>query len=242
MSSPGSTQPRGPTRIGPPPPDPPEPALTEPVPRGRAVAFAIYGMTVIQLVLAAIAPALPQFQGRAFDARVWTYPVLMLIPPGVWWVVRKRRHGTRQMPWAGFALLMMPFLIDVTANAVDFYHSAPWWHDVNEFLDWFLIGLGAGVLLLRSAIRQAWVLGLLITGIGAMIAIGWEIGQWYALIRNGNPPETAYATTLTDETLGTLGAAGAGIAFWVWHIRRRRTRRQQYKQPPPGAPKLRVVK
>jgi hypothetical protein len=241
MSSAGSHEPRGPRRIGPPPPEPPVPAFTEPVPRGRAVAFAIFGLTVVQLVLALVTPALPQFSTTAFDARLYTYPILMLLPPVVWWLVRRRTGGKRQMPWAGFALLMMPFLIDVTANGIDLYSSVIWWHDFSEVLNWFLLGLGAGVLLLRSPIRQAWVLGMLVTGIGALATIGWEVAQWVTLIRNGSAGRDTYLQTLLDETLGTLGAAVAGVGFWIWHWRRRKARRKE--QPPsPNRPGLRLIK
>jgi len=124
MSSAGSHEPRGPRRIGPPPDDPPAQATYEPPPRGRAVAFAILGLTAVQLGLALIAPrTLQQFNTTAFDARLYTYPVLMVLPPLVWWLVKRRTGGRRQMPWAGFALLMAPFLIDVTANGIDLYNT-----------------------------------------------------------------------------------------------------------------------
>jgi hypothetical protein len=213
------------------------------VPRGRAVAFAIFALTVLQLAMALITPSLPQFSGTAFDARLYTYPVLMLLPPVVWWLVRRRTGGKRQMPWAGFALLMAPFGIDVTANGIDLYASAPWWHDASEVLDWFLLGLGAGVLLLRTPIRQPWVLGMLVSGLGALAAIGWEVAQWVTLLRNGTAGREAYVQTLVDETLATLGATAAGVAFFVVQLRRRKARRkEQAAAPTPNAPGLRLVK
>lgn len=48
------------------------------------------------------------------------------------------------------------------------------------------------------------------TGIGAVLAIGWELAEWYAFIRNGTELGTAYQDTLGDEALGTFGAALAG--------------------------------
>jgi hypothetical protein len=220
MSAPGSTG--GPRRIGPPQPPPPAVVLKEPTPRGFGVALAILGLTIAQLILATLAPDVPQFHGTLFYARLICYPVLMIATPVVWWIARRRVGSTRPMPWAGFALIMLPFLIDVSANALDAYNSASWWHPVVQFVDWFLLGLGAGVLLLRGAIRQPWVLGLLVTGIGAVLAICWEIGHWYALVRGGADADVAYTNTLTDETLGTLGATTAGILFWVWRARRSR--------------------
>jgi hypothetical protein len=54
-------------------------------------------------------------------------------------------------------------------------------------------------------------LGPLIAGLGAIMAIGWEVGEYYAFIRNGTELDTAYTDTLGDEVLGTLGAAIAGL-------------------------------
>lgn len=213
------------------------------MPRGRAVAFVIFVLTVFQLGMALIGPSLPQFSGAAFDARLYAYPVLMVLPPLIWWVVRKRTGGKRQMPWAGFALLMAPFGIDVTANGIDLYNSVGWWHGFSEVLNWFLLGLGLGVLLLRTPIRQPWVLATLVVGLGALAAIGWEIAQWVTLLRDGSAGEQAYVQTLIDETLATLGASAAGVTFFVWQLRRRKARRkEQATAPTPNTPGLRLVK
>ena len=48
-------------------------------------------------------------------------------------------------------------------------------------------------------------------GVGALLAIGWELGEWYTFIRHGTELDTAYEDTLFDEVLGSLGAALAGI-------------------------------
>jgi hypothetical protein len=50
-----------------------------------------------------------------------------------------------------------------------------------------------------------------VTGLGAVIALGWELGEWYTFIRHGTEIDTAYEDTLGDETLGTLGALVAGL-------------------------------
>ena len=49
------------------------------------------------------------------------------------------------------------------------------------------------------------------TGLGAVLAIGWELGEWFTFIRHGTELDTAYEDTLGDEILGTLGALVAGI-------------------------------
>ena len=60
------------------------------------------------------------------------------------------------------------------------------------------------------------MLVLAVTGLGAVLAIGWELGEWYTFIRHGTELDTAYEDTLGDLTLGTLGAFVAGLALWRW--------------------------
>ena len=79
----------------------------------------------------------------------------------------------------------MPFLIDVTGNTLDLYDTLGWWDDANHLVNWFLLSAGIGVLLLRASIRPSWALGVLVAGVGALLAIVWEIGEWYTFIRHG---------------------------------------------------------
>ena len=51
-----------------------------------------------------------------------------------------------------------------------------------------------------------------------MLAIGWELAEWYTFIRHGTELDTAYTDTLGDEALGTLGGILAG-SLVVWYSR-----------------------
>jgi hypothetical protein len=62
-------------------------------------------------------------------------------------------------------------------------------------------------------------LALLVTGLGAVLAIGW-LGEWLTFIRNGKELDTPYEDTLGDLTLGTLGSFTAGRLL-VWRRRSR---------------------
>ena len=173
--------------------------------RGRWVAAALFVVTVGQLAVGAFL-GLEQFEGKGFGARLVAYPVAMVAVPAVW-----LRWGSRPLPWGAFALLMAPFAIDVTGNTLDLYDRVGWWDDANHAVNWFLLCLGAGLLLARAGIRPLWALGLLVAGVGALTAIGWEVAEWFAFIRNGTELDTAYQDTLGDEVLGTLGATVAGL-------------------------------
>jgi hypothetical protein len=181
----------------------------------RRLAVLVFVATVGQLAVATFVSGLPQFEGKGFGARLAAYPVMMLFVPALWATQRRRLHpaGDRNgqpWPWPAFALIMAPFLIDVSGNTLNLYDSLGWWDDANHFVNWFLLCTGIG-LLLRGRIHPTWALGVLIAGVGALLAIGWEVGEWYAFIRHGTELDTAYEDTLFDEVLGSSGAALAGL-------------------------------
>jgi hypothetical protein len=91
------------------------------------------------------------------------------------------------------------------------YDTVTWWDDVNHLANWFLLSAGIGLMLRRAAIEPPWVLGLLICGIGALLAVACELAEWYTFIRHGTELDTAYQDTLGDEFLGVLGATFAGL-------------------------------
>jgi hypothetical protein len=184
--------------------------------RAKVAAAAVFLATVVQLAIGAFVPGLQQFDGKAFGARLFAYPAMMLAVPAWWWLAH-RRTAVREVPgatvagvpWAAFALVMAPFLIDVTGNTLDLYDRVWWWDDANHFVNWALLCAGIGMLICGGLTRR-WQVVTLVTGLGAILAIGWELGEWYAFIRHGTELATAYTDTLGDEVLGTLGALLAG--------------------------------
>ena len=128
---------------------------------------------------------------------------------------RSTASFARPLPWTAFACVCAPFFIDVTGNTLDLYDAVVWWDDLNHFVNWMLLCLGIGLMLTRTSLRQPWALGALVAGIGAILAISWELAEWYTFIRHGTELDTAYTDTLADEALGTLGAAVAGVVLAV---------------------------
>jgi hypothetical protein len=123
-------------------------------------AVAILGATMAQLAVAAtFAGSLSQFHGKGFGVRLAAYPVLMLLAPAIWAVDRRRRGTAAPLPWAGFALIMVPFLIDVTGNSANLYDTLWWWDDANHLVNWMFLCGGIGVLLLQARIRPTWAVG-----------------------------------------------------------------------------------
>jgi hypothetical protein len=177
--------------------------------KSKWLTFALLLLTVGQLAVATFVPGLEQFEGKGFAARLIAYPVMMLLVPAIWWL--RRGAPGRTAPWAAFAWIMLPFLVDVTGNTLNLYDLLWWWDDVNHLVNWLFLSLGAGLLLPHRGSRPAWEVVLLVAGMGAIMAIGWEVGEYYAFIRGGTELSTAYTDTLGDEVLGTLGAVIGGL-------------------------------
>jgi len=174
--------------------------------------------TVTQLAIAEWWPGIERFADKAFGARLIAYPALMLVAPALWWVFVGRRDRTATPPYTAFTLIMLPFLIDVTGNSLDLYDTVEWWDDANHYVNWLLLLAGLGLLIARD-VRPDWAMTVLVAGLGAAMAIGWELGEWFTFIRHGTELDTAYEDTLLDLTLGTLGSLTAGLIL-LWRRRR----------------------
>ena len=183
------------------------------------VPAAVLVLTVAQLAVAEWWPGVERFADKAFGARLVGYPLMMLLAPAIWWLVVRRRDGDAAAPYGAFTLVMLPFLIDVTGNSLDLYDTVVWWDDFNHWINWLLLLTGIG-LLVADEVRPDWALVVLVAGLGAVLAIGWELGEWWTFIRHGTELDTAYEDTLGDLSLGTLGALCAG--FVLLGARRRR--------------------
>lgn len=174
------------------------------------IPVAVLLLTVGQLAVAEWVPGIDRFADKAFGARLLAYPLLMLIAPAIWWLATRRRDPRPSPPYGAFTLIMLPFLVDVTGNSLDLYDAVSWWDDLNHFVNWFLLLAGIGLLVMGS-VQPRWAVALAVCGLGAVLAIGWEVGEWWTFIRHGTEIDTAYEDTLGDEVLGTLGALCAGL-------------------------------
>jgi hypothetical protein len=167
-------------------------------------------LTMGQLAVAEWVPGIERFADKAFGARLLAYPVLMLFVPALWWVVVRRRDRDAEPPYVAFALIMLGFLVDTTGNSLDFYDTLTWWDDMNHFVNWVFLNAGIG-LIIAGAVHPVWARILMVAGLGSILALGWELGEWYTFIRHGTEIETAYEDTLGDMTLGTLGGTLAAL-------------------------------
>ena len=180
------------------------------------VPVAVFVLTVVQLAAAVVLfPGLERFEGKAFGTRLVANPLMMLALPALWWWYQRRAGREDEVPYGAFALVMASFLIDVTGNSLDLYDSVGWWDNFSHFLTWVPLCAGIG-LLISSSISPRWAIVAVVTGLGAILAVLWEIGEWYTFIRRGTELEGAYEDTLSDLLLGLLG--GLVAALWVARV------------------------
>jgi hypothetical protein len=169
------------------------------------------------LLFAVIRDDLPQFQGKAMTGRALTYPISALLVPVIWWIVSKRRGRAPEYPYALDILLVLPFLIDTTGNALDLYDTIEWWDDFNHFLNWAILTAGFGQWLLRLPLGKLTTAGLAV-GFGCVSAVIWEFAEYFTFIRDSPEIDTAYTDTLGDMALGLTGSVLAAVitAWWFW--------------------------
>jgi hypothetical protein len=164
--------------------------------------------TVVLLLWAVLNPDLPQFQDKAFTGRAVVYPAVLLLIPLGWWVFGYR---TMAFPFAADIMFGLPFLIDVSGNALNLYDTIEWWDDANHLVNWGLHTAAVG-LLLRYA-EWSWLIrAALAFGYAVTTAVLWEFAEYVTFIPDSPEAASAYADTLLDLALGMLGGLFAAIA------------------------------
>ena len=162
--------------------------------------------TFVALLAFGAFSGLEQFDGKAFVWRLLTYPIVALVVPLGWHFAGRRLP----YPYALDILLVSPFLVDVIGNVLDLYDTIDWWDDLNHFVNWALLSLAVGQLVLRYRLPRFETF-VLVVGVGAIAAILWELGEYITFIRNSPEIATAYTDTLGDMTLGLAGSTFAAL-------------------------------
>ena len=159
-----------------------------------------------------------QFAGKAFGWRLVGYSIAAFLVPVIW-AARGRRPP---YPYVVDMLFVLPFLIDTIGNALDLYDTIDWWDDANHFVNWALLSGAFAVALLRTHVQRLELFALTV-GFGAVTAVLWELGEYFAFIRNSPEIATAYTDTLGDMTLGLTGSTLAATVVVIVMGRRRTT-------------------
>jgi hypothetical protein len=189
------------------------------VARRRLIVAAVVAklVTVGGIVFAITHSDWHRFAHKAFPDRLVGYSLAVAIVPVVWLVVRRRR--TVAYPALVDLLTSLPFAIDIAGNLANAFDRVPHFDDACHFLNWALLFTALALTLPRTL---PWLAQLgLVVGLGAFVALCWEVVEYFTFVGNGPERFTAYKDTLGDMTLGTTGALVAGVA--VLTLRRRRS-------------------
>lgn len=172
-------------------------------------------LSLIVLLAFGAFSGLERFAGKAFGWRLVGYSIATVVVPAIW-ATRSRRPP---YPYAADTLFVLPFLVDTVGNALDLYDTIEWWDDANHFVNWALLCGAFAAALLRTRVNRVELFSLVV-GFGGVTAILWEVGEYFAFIRNSPELATAYTDTLGDMTLG-LGGATLAAALGVIFLTRR---------------------
>ena len=173
---------------------------------------------VMLLVAALVRPDLGHMEDKGAGLRAIGYPLVAFALPAFWALKRV----PTPFPWGADLLVTLTCFTDVLGNRLDLYDTVVWFDDLMHFMNTGL--LTAAVLLLTLPAGAS--LGALVErslAFGASAALFWEIAEFYAFLSISPERVTAYADTLGDLALGTLGAL---VAALVVHGSRRSAREE----------------
>jgi hypothetical protein len=189
----------------------------------RAVNLGAKAALIGLLVFAVARPDLPQFEGKAMEARLFTYGASAVVLPLVWLVLRPRRP----YPHAIDLCIVAPFLMDTLGNTLDLYNAVVWFDDLMHFLTWIPWVVAFGLLLVTYAPPvPRWAVFGLVLGFGAVTHILWELAEYFTFIRGGPEEATAYTDTLGDLTLSLTGSLAGALLVTLLGARPRAGRRR----------------
>lgn len=182
----------------------------------RYVNVAAKAGLVVMLATAFLTPDLGHMRDKAAVARAVAYPALAFALPLMWWLAGRGRA----FPWVADLFVTVTCFTDILGNRLDLYDSIVWFDDWVHFANTGLLAAAFVMLTLPDdASLGATVERALAFGVTA--ALAWEIAEYFAFLRISSELPQAYADTLGDLSLGTMGAVTA--AFAVHAVRRHRT-------------------
>lgn len=162
---------------------------------------------VFLLWVAITHPDLGNLRGKGAGVRAVGYPMMAFLIPAAWLAFWRDRAA---FPWLADLLVTITCFTDTLGNRMNLYDT------VRSFDDWMhLVNTGlvtAAFLLLtldRSASLGATLERALAFGVTA--ALAWEIAEYFAFLSTSSARIDAYADTLGDLAIGTLGAVLAAV-------------------------------
>jgi hypothetical protein len=177
--------------------------------------LALKALFVGLLLLGVVASDWPQFQGKAMIARALTFPLAALIVPGLWWL----RGPARRYPHLFDIMVVLPFVIDSGANALNLYNTTEFFDGFAHWLNWAILVTAFGVAVSALRLSRLNVFALAV-GFGATTHICWEVIEYGLMQLGSSGLQLTYADTIDDLVLSLLGSiCGAAVTITVlWGV------------------------
>ena len=178
----------------------------------RYLMWAIKGALAATLLAGLLFPDIPGVAGKGWPERCVGYPISALVVPIIW-TLRGRRS---RYPYLADALLVTPFVLDLSGNLVNLYDTFEQFDDILHFANWTFL-VAALVLFVAPQGLARWNLVLLGSGFGAMAIIAWEALEWVVQEMGTTGLQLTYDDTVGDLVLsasgGVLGATVTAAAL-----------------------------
>jgi hypothetical protein len=168
---------------------------------------------VLLLILALLFPDQAHLRDKAAGLRAIGYPLASFAVPVLWWMYWKERIS---FPWLPDLLVTITCFTDILGNRMNLYDTIAWFDDWMHFMN---TGLLAAAVLVLTLPRSSSLLRVMERALafGATAAIAWELAEFFAFISGSSERDFAYADTLGDLALGTLGAVVAAcLVHRLW--------------------------
>ncbi len=137
--------------------------------------------------------------GTAIALRLLVYPLSVAIIPALWWA--NGRPGP--YPVGADIALVVPFILDSARIGLDL-SSRPGLDALPHVGGWLSLSVAVG-LAVGPIVQARWVGFGLMVGVGATVAIVWEVGE-FLVSRGGDGFELTYGNTIADLGLSLAGA------------------------------------
>lgn len=170
-------------------------------------------VTVGLAIFPLIAPELPQFQDKFLAVRSGLYPPIMFVIPAIWLL----RGRPTPYPHLFDIALVMPFVLDMSANAANFYDTFDNTDTYAHFIITLIAVLTCGMVLVQLRLAK-WTVAALAIGFGSTVHTLWELFEYQLMQMGAFGLDLDYEDTIQDMALGFAGSIVATVILirWMW--------------------------
>ena len=154
-------------------------------------------------------PERSSFRGKAMGIRAAGYPAFTLALPAAWLAAGR----PQPYPWRADLALSGPLVVDAGGNVLGLFSKHEHFDRISHGLGWTFVALAAGDAI-RPVARHAGLTLVAAVGVGAIVAVAWEIGEFAAWKSGSSGLDLTYEDTIDDLVFGLLGSV-AGAAWSV---------------------------